>query len=343
MGAAEAVHTAFDAGDMHDETSGYLGRKSRVPDSDGLIYTLDELVGPQSKHGFQKHSIPPGCTSVPIIDKNNTVIGVLVGPPKGDKTWEDVTATAAAKLDAAEKDLWFDQKRLSHKRGKFPVQPYGFSFGGGQEFPKRIYHTDKNEKILKNLTSLACFKRLAGHANGAFATWAPDLYRLYCDYDSRLREKHPDCTRNFPNSIWACATYNFGPKTVTVQHLNHLNYLFGWCAITALGNFDYTRGGHFVLWELELVLKFPPGWTVLLPSAYIRHSNTPVSEAETRYSFTQYSAGGLFRWVDDGFRLRTTMTRTEKKAAKARDRERLHNGLNMYSTLDDLRSHYEKK
>ncbi|EEC00037.1 hypothetical protein MPER_00118, partial [Moniliophthora perniciosa FA553] len=139
------------------------------------------------------------------------------------------------------------------------------------EAVNRIYHIEKNETALKDLTNLPCFNRLAGHASTAFATWAPELYNLYCDYDRCLREQHPDLTPNFTNSIWACATYNFGPETVTVQHVDHLNYILGWCAITALGNFDYTKGGHIVLWELGLVLEFPLVWTTI-PSAIIRHS-----------------------------------------------------------------------
>ncbi|KAJ6538367.1 hypothetical protein DFH09DRAFT_1090605 [Mycena vulgaris] len=42
--------------------------------------------------------------------------------------------------------------------------------------------------------------------------------------------------------------------------------------------------------------------TILIPSAAIFHSNIPVAEGKHRYSFTQYTAGGLFRWVEHGFK-----------------------------------------
>ena len=71
----------------------------------------------------------------------------------------------------------------------------------------------------------------------------------------------------------------------------------GWCCITALGDFDPTKGGHLVLWDLKLVIEFPPGSTVLLPSAAIAHSNTAIDCREMRCSFTQFTAGGLFRWT----------------------------------------------
>ena len=83
--------------------------------------------------------------------------------------------------------------------------------------------------------------------------------------------------------------------------MDSANLPYGWCAITALGNFDYTKGGHLILWELGLVVEFPPGSTFLLPSACISHSNVAIAKHEKRFSFTQYTAGSIFRWVDHGF------------------------------------------
>lgn len=81
------------------------------------------------------------------------------------------------------------------------------------------------------------------------------------------------------------------------------------CAIQALGEFDPTEGGHLVLSDLQLVIEFPPGSLILIPSATLIHSNLPVREGEYRASFTQYCAGNLFRYIDNGFR-------TEKQLAK---------------------------
>ncbi|KAJ6449033.1 hypothetical protein C8R47DRAFT_926704, partial [Mycena vitilis] len=60
------------------------------------------------------------------------------------------------------------------------------------------------------------------------------------------------------------------------------------CAITALGTFDYTKGGHLILWDCKLILEFPPGTTTLIPSTAIFHFNIPISQGEHHYSFTQY-------------------------------------------------------
>lgn len=148
---------------------------------------------------------------------------------------------------------------------------------------------------------------------------------------------------NFTNSVWAAATFNFGPNTICFKHMDYSNLPFGWCSITSLGNFDPTLGGHLVLWDLHLVVEFPPGSTILLPSAAIAHSNVPInfSDGEQRYSFTQYTSGGIFRWVDQGFQ--TTEVFKRGLAPEELDERskmlsaQLKMGLGFFLTLDELR------
>ncbi|KAJ7933004.1 hypothetical protein B0H13DRAFT_2262975 [Mycena leptocephala] len=96
-------------------------------------------------------------------------------------------------------------------------------------------------------------------------------------------------------------------------------------------------GGHLILWNLKLVIRFPPGSTVLIPSAIIRHSNVPVGAHKRRYSFTQYTVGGLFRWIRNGYRtdegFEQSATPAEKAARKADDSRRWEAGVAMYSTV----------
>lgn len=135
------------------------------------------------------------------------------------------------------------------------------------------------------------------------ASRAPRLYSHYVKCLGNLHAQHPELKRLFTSSVFAAASYNFGPRTICFRHKDFANLPFGLCAITALGSFDPRKGGHLVLWDLHLVIEFPPGSTVLLPSAIIAHSNTPISRGETRYSFAQYTAGSLFRWVENDFML----------------------------------------
>ncbi|KAJ7857275.1 hypothetical protein B0H14DRAFT_3085238 [Mycena olivaceomarginata] len=151
--------------------------------------------------------------------------------------------------------------------------------------------------------------------------------------------KLPDLRRPFVGSIFSCAVFNFGPNVWTFKHRDILNLAFGWCAIQALGNFDPTKGGHLVLWDLMLVIEFPPGALILIPSATLSHANIPVQSGDTRASFTQFTPGGLFRYVDNGYRTEGELADTdpaEYARLVEKKQSRWEEGLQMYSTVDEL-------
>jgi hypothetical protein len=93
-----------------------------------------------------------------------------------------------------------------------------------------------------------------------------------------------------------------------------------------------------VLWDCHLVVEFPPGSTILLPSAILAHSNLAVSPGETRYSFTQYTAGGLFRWVENGFQksadFYASLDDDELEKQRAKEAARWEFGLSLLPRLD---------
>ncbi|KAI3998006.1 hypothetical protein K525DRAFT_175788, partial [Schizophyllum commune Loenen D] len=103
--------------------------------------------------------------------------------------------------------------------------------------------------------------------------------------------------RNWADSIFPCATFNLDPHTVSLAHRDIQNLAFGLCVVHAIGNYDADRGGHLILWDLGLIIRFPPGATLIFPSALILHSNTAIQPHEERYSFTQFFAGHLARWA----------------------------------------------
>lgn len=169
----------------------------------------------------------------------------------------------------------------------------------------------------------------------AFQAYAPNVYSYYQETMCGLRNHHANLRPNFTKSAFAAATFNLGPRTITRPHIDHLNLPTGWCAITALGSYDPKLGGHLVLWDLKLIVEFPPGSTILIPSAIFRHSNLPIGEDGVRYSFTQYSAGGLFRWVSNGFRSQKEFD-AEGGRKKEGGCERWIKGLELFSTMEEL-------
>lgn len=148
----------------------------------------------------------------------------------------------------------------------------------------------------------------------------------------------------FPRSTYPAATFNLGPCVCTYKHRDPLNCPFGLCAIQPLGDFDPTKGGHLILWDLGIYIQFPPGSLILILSATLVHSNTPIQAHEKRASFTQYCGGGLFHYVDNGFMTGKALKAkhpkkfAEMQAAKAK---RWSYGLSLFSTLDELAAQAE--
>ena len=118
--------------------------------------------------------------------------------------------------------------------------------------------------------------------------------------------------RTTETTIFPTTACNFR-NVCCYKHRDTENLAYGWCAITALGRFDHTKGGHLILWELKLIIEFPHGYTILIPSATITHSNIPVSDGDVRVSITQYCAGSILRYVDNGFRLEKVLEKEDKR------------------------------
>lgn len=133
------------------------------------------------------------------------------------------------------------------------------------------------------------------------STYNPLLYEELIQHQNLLHAHEPQLCRNFPNSAWSSLTVNCGPQTTTDPHVDSANQPTSWCPIAALGPFNAQTGGQLVLPDLKLVIEFPPGCIIFLPSALLVHYNCPIQPGEKRYSITQYTAGGLFRWVANGF------------------------------------------
>ena len=162
---------------------------------------------------------------------------------------------------------------------------------------------------------------------------------MYEEYVNKLGSLHacdPSLTWNFNSSIFPATTVNFGPHTVCYDHLDSANKAAGWCDITGMGSYDYKKGGHLILFDIDKIIEFPPGSHILIPSAIMRHANTPIQPHERRMGFTQYAAGGLFRWVDNGFCKSMEVGPELRAKMDAEAPTRFENLVNLYSKFDEL-------
>ncbi|KAK7008541.1 hypothetical protein R3P38DRAFT_3324663 [Favolaschia claudopus] len=289
----------------------------------------------------------------PLVDADRQILLCLAGFPDDQpgRSWQkEVAVPAAQAMEAAAITIYtkpkWQRKRLpsepTPRRGGHAAKNSGFSMGGGQTHPQNVSQSAQTLATLASLFALKPFQRIAGWTNMIFAAFAKDLFDFYdttlndiCAHDAELR-------RNLPRklSVFSTTTFNFGPVTVTLPHIDFRNLAWGWCAITALGDFDPDRGGHLVLWDLKLIIRFPPGATILIPSAILRHSNIKIQKGETRFSFTQYTPAGLFRWAYNGFRTDKDVDTSKQTSAAEHQRRkqdrarRWAEGIKMYSVWE---------
>jgi hypothetical protein len=142
-------------------------------------------------------------------------------------------------------------------------------------------------------------------------TFAPDLRKFSMDILEGIAA-HGNLRYPFPDHPFSAMTFNLGPVALTKPHKDVADLSWGWCAVTSMGNFDPTKGGHLVLWDLELAIEFPPYSTIFIPSSILRHSNTSIGPGELRSSVTQYNTMGMFRWAAFDYSLKGERTTSGK-------------------------------
>ena len=173
----------------------------------------------------------------------------------------------------------------------------------------------RDKAILDDLENHRGMRRLVGYSSsepspcfctsypptsthpGAMKVYAPALWSFKVSVLNLLELGTKSIRRTFQGHPMAGTTFNFGPQSCCYPHKDFKNLSWGWCSITSLGTYDPTKGGHLALWDLKLVVEFPPYSTIFIPSALLMHGNATIASDETRMTVTQYNSGGLFTWV----------------------------------------------
>ncbi|KAJ7813109.1 hypothetical protein B0H14DRAFT_3478271 [Mycena olivaceomarginata] len=266
-----------------------------------------------------------------LVDAEGYIFGVLGGHPRNDDWAQNVAILAAQLMEEAGQQL-FDrvfhgvyygmrkQEQRSREKAKLPPQrgtdrttTTGYLMGGGQQFPTTCFNTVIKTVVLAGLLAQKPFRCIASFTNSLLKCYTPDLHTFYSQTMDQIHDWNPNLMRNFSAMVFATATFNFRPQMATSTPTK---------AVTS---------SH--VWDLKLIIGFPPGSTILIPSALIRHSNTSIREKQ--FSFTQYTPAGIFQFVDNGFRsekeVNSTEMSTEERPARVEARKiRWAEGLKMY-------------
>ncbi|KAJ7627258.1 hypothetical protein FB45DRAFT_749871, partial [Roridomyces roridus] len=282
-----------------------------------------------------------------LVDRTGYIIGVLVAPPLPGEKWRTVREKAADKLREARERMSFPEAAYEHCRSfdddaGFPTHTDGYAFGGGMGSVGNVKcSSTHNAQVMDEVRADPNVRRMATYPISPFQALCHPIFSDYRSNQHDLLHHHPGLKRGFPRSPFAATTFNLGPFSVSPPHADRGNKADGFCLIGALGTFDADKGGHIVLWDYNLIIRFPAGCSVLIPSAVVTHSNTPIQAGEERFSIIQYSAGGLFRWVANGFQsdLAWEATATEEDRAQREEarQARWKNALTKFSLWKDVK------
>ncbi|KAJ7697296.1 hypothetical protein B0H16DRAFT_1484810 [Mycena metata] len=202
---------------------------------------------------------------------------------------EEVTKPATTELDLAASRVHRSAEDIAANN------PPSLSNGVGAMFNEPVVPVDTGQGVLLSalvffqlFTTLA-MKRLVGYGN----SYDP----LKAQKDTSLQD-HPDSLYPCDSSVFSAATVDFGgpPCCIFAPGVPDRQQVRQWSILTALGNYKPRHGGHVIFWDLGLVVCFPPGSSILIPTGLIRYSFVRVRPGERRYSLLQWAGAGIARW-----------------------------------------------
>ncbi|KAI0027210.1 hypothetical protein K488DRAFT_62334 [Vararia minispora EC-137] len=266
---------------------------------------------------------------------------VLVGNPiendsrPPEQRWQALLQRLAQKAETERREhaRTFD---INHRRGAYSALSFGLSYGGGQKKPQTLRLRTTHRCIAERLRNSKDLRRVAGFQSEILASYFPLAYQHLRAAMQKIQAQDPSFIAPFSNSVYAAGAMNLGPETCCDAHFDVGNYPSLPCAVTAFGNFDPDRGGHLVLHDLKVYFRFPPGATILLSSAGIRHGNAAIQPGETRYSFTQFCPGGLMRWAAYGCRPAKDFSMHQRARMDAEAKEGWKQQLGRFSNVWEL-------
>ncbi|TCD60677.1 hypothetical protein EIP91_009711 [Steccherinum ochraceum] len=274
-----------------------------------------------------------------LVDKNKVVYAVRGRPPKG-MHWSEVVKAAVREVERVAKDHRDEDNFWHHGRGPYPCANNGISYGGGPQTPYIFDIGEYNRGLLDGLAKHWAIQELVTHAVNIFRTFFPRLARLYDLVQLRLYMENGILNSLFENCPFAAHAFNLGRQSLSTNHADVQNLVFGLCGILPLGRFDGRRSAQLILVEPRVIIELRPGDVFFFPSAIIHHRSAPLAspDGETRQCMILFSAGSLFRWILQGHQTQLDEHKASRPGMAEEGRRRWEAGWKLYPTLDELRT-----
>ncbi|KAF9039643.1 hypothetical protein BDZ89DRAFT_945157 [Hymenopellis radicata] len=232
-----------------------------------------------------------------ILDIHGHRASILVGSPPV-QNWSDLATQACRDMTEIQEKLTKHRETSISRRGEYYSCGVGITANTRSSKPHNFANSAIETALLRDLLDRKAFEIMGEYSSDTLRDFYPDTWLEYDDCLASVISEDPTLMRLYERCCFAACHINFPPDAWTRFHLDTMNLRRGMCAVWALGNYDSTRGGHLILWDLGVIVEFPPGNMILLPSALVVHGNFAIiQDGVIRGAFVLYSAGCLFKYV----------------------------------------------
>ncbi|KAJ6501327.1 hypothetical protein DFH09DRAFT_1336011 [Mycena vulgaris] len=297
-----------------------------------------------------------GPTHIPLPTGSDTLTGILLAEcPRHPRHLRTAGPSIKAQFDlrkvriAATGWIGLRDNRVSPEEAEAGVKQDGYmpihllpNFFG----VKAIFHTFHLAKYLGPeavplLTNVARSAPFLGGALPRMTSWRQCTTQPWKQWKRRAQWSLADERLLHRRGNWAPLTKGASFCGGQTEPGELLNTAVLCCLVSNLAfiRFAGFATGVFAAWAPDLFDFY--GTTILIPSAAIFHSNIPLTKGEHRYSFTQYTAGRLFRWVEHGFKTEEEylegLSKRERREERELRKERASEGAGLFSTIAELK------
>ncbi|KAJ7180031.1 hypothetical protein C8R43DRAFT_1117376 [Mycena crocata] len=274
--------------------------ESLIEDRD---YEYEEVVGRDSLLHFRLVSWGGGTPRAVFAKDSNgdeQLVLMLGGRCRNCDWLKDVVAPAMRHCEIATSSIQQTEAEKDAKKPPTLVGGVGHTFNEPTAAPIPLLNT----LIFSQLLGTMAMKRLLGFGSGLLAAYCTAAFEALKNQKERFLEHDPRALYPTDSSVYSAVSLELGgPHCRGIpQGDPERSEVASWSILTALGKYSALHGGHIIFWDLGLVVCFPVGASILIPSALVRYSFVKVRDHEKRYSILQYAGAGIGRWFQNGKR-----------------------------------------
>ncbi|KAJ7703538.1 hypothetical protein B0H17DRAFT_1127172 [Mycena rosella] len=292
----------------YSRRSGHNTRGCEGDDVDGM-WTHPQLL----EFGLVIHHLEPETLTL-LIDKNDYVMAVIAGAPKGRTAlWDSIMKHTEQVTRRLYRNGHFDD--LGHEETHHPY---------------RIKPHSSNGTEVAYIQQSQAFGMLSAYQNHLFEQIASKLYHEMAKKVQQLADM-ANLGPAFAKSVFTTSEIAF----CDVPNLSRKNP----DATFTGGTYGWKKRDRIIFWDGGKVVPLRPRSTVLFPAGSKRFLFVPVHANKMRLIFRQYCHASVMHWIEKGRRLHSDFDlapQEERNTWKAQQATHGQKMAKLYTKINDV-------